>query len=66
MIHHILKHAAKHAGKFYAANPHKVAPHTAAAVQVGSMAWTHGPRVAKHTATFMAKAASKGFNLFRS
>jgi len=66
MIHHVLKHAVKHAGRFYAANPHKAAPHATAAVQIGSMVWTHGPRVAKHTATFMAKAVSKGFNLFRS
>ena len=66
MIHHFFKHAAKHAGKFYATNPHKVAPHAAAAVQVGTMAWAHGHRVAKHTAKFMAKAASNGFNLFRA
>ena len=66
MIHHLFKHAAKRAGKFYATNPHKVVPHATAAVQVGSMAWTHGPRVANHTAKFMAKAAVSGFNLFRS
>jgi len=66
MIHHVLKHAAKVTGSFYVTNPHKIAPHAAAAVQIGSMVWTHGPHVAKHTATFMAKAISKGFNLFRS
>jgi hypothetical protein len=66
MVHHLFKHATKHAAKFYAANPHKVMPHAAAAVQVGSMVWTHGPRVAKHTAKFMAKAVTNGFNLFRS
>jgi hypothetical protein len=66
MIHHLFKHATKHAGKFYTANPHKAVKHAAGAVQIGSMAWTHGPRVAKHTAKFMMKAASRGFNLFRS
>lgn len=66
MIHHLIKHAARHVGKFYVANPHKVVAHASTAVQVGSMAWTHGHKVAKHSATFMTKAAAKGFNLFRS
>lgn len=66
MIHHIIRHGMKHIGRFYVANPHKAAPHAAAAVQIGTMAWTHGHKVAKHSVTFMAKAASKGFNLFRS
>ena len=66
MIHHVLKHAAKYAGSFYVANPHKVAPHAAAAVQVGKMVWTHGPTVAKHTANFMVKSALKGFKLISS
>lgn len=66
MIHHVVKHLAKHAAKFYVANPHKAVPHAVAAVQIGSMAWIHGHRAAKHTVHFMAKAAVKGFNLFRS
>lgn len=66
MIHHILKHTAKGIGKFYAANPHKAVAHGTAAVQIGTMAWTQGHHIAKHTAKFMAKAAVKGFNLFRS
>lgn len=66
MIHHIVKHVAKHAAKFYAANPHKVVPHTTAAVQIGSMVWTHSHKIAKHSASFMVRAAAKGFNLFRS
>ena len=66
MIHRLFKHATKHATNFHSANPKKVAPHAAAAVLVGSMAWAHGPRVAKHTTQFMTKAALKGFNLFRS
>ena len=66
MIHHLFKHATKHVSSFYKANPHKAVKHAAGAVQIGSMAWTHGPRAAKHTARFMAKAASKTFNLFRS
>jgi hypothetical protein len=61
-----VKHTAKGLGKFYAANPHKAVAHGAAAVQIGTMVWTHGHHVAKHTAAFMAKAAAKGFNLFRS
>lgn len=56
----------KHAGKFYATNPHKAAPHAAAAMQVGKMVWTHKHTVAKHSLTFMKKAALNGFNLFRS
>jgi hypothetical protein len=71
MIHHILKHAkhAKHLGKmhqYYADNPHKVGEHGRAAVQVGTLAWTHRHTVAKHTTKFLQSAALKGFNLFRS
>jgi dihydroorotate dehydrogenase len=66
MIHRIVKHTAKSLGKFYAANPHKAVAHGAAAVQIGTIAWTQGHHIAKHTAKFMAKAAVKGFNLFRS
>lgn len=64
MMHHLVKHAMKDATKFYATNPHKVEPRAIAAVQVGSMVWTHSHKVAKHTASFMAKAAVKGFKLF--
>lgn len=66
MLHRVIRHGLKHATKFYAANPHKVAPHATAAVQIGSMFWLHSHRVTKHSLTFMTKAASKGFNLFRS
>lgn len=66
MIHRFLKHTAKGLGKFYTANPHKAAAHGAAAVQIGTLAWTQGHHAAKHTANFMVKAALKGFNLFRS
>lgn len=66
MFHHIIRHGMKHVARFYAANPHKAVPHAAAAVQIGSTVWTHSHKVAKHSLTFMAKAASKGFNLFRS
>lgn len=66
MFHRIIRHGLKHAARFYSANPHKAVPHAAAAVQIGSTVWTHSHTVAKHSLTFMAKAASKGFNLFRS
>jgi hypothetical protein len=66
MIHHLFKHAGRHARKFYIANPHKAVAHAAAAVNIGKMAWTHGPSVAKHSLKFMVRATLKGFNLFRS
>jgi pantothenate kinase len=66
MIHHIFKHAAKGLEKFYAANPHKAVVHGVVAVKIGSMAWTQAHHVAKHSASFMAKAAAKGFKLFSS
>lgn len=66
MIHHALKHAVRHVGKLYAANPHKLTPHAAAATQKRSMVWTHRNKVARHTVNFMTKAAVRGFNLFRS
>ena len=74
MLHHLYKHVArpalghavKQVGRFYAANPHKAVAHAASAVQISSMAWTHGAKAAKHTSKFMLKAASRGFNLFRS
>ena len=62
---HLFRHAIKGAVNYYSKNPHHVAPHAAAAVQIGAMAWTHGHKVAHHTAKFMGKAALKGFNLFR-
>jgi hypothetical protein len=66
MIHHAFKHAAKRVAKYYGANPHKAVSHGSNAVQIGSMAWTHGHKVATHSAKFLAKAASKGFSLFNS
>jgi len=66
MIHHLLRHGVKHAAKFYATNPNAAVQHGSAGVQIGKMVWTHGPKVAKHTAKFMVKAASRGFSLFRS
>ena len=70
MIHHVFRTAAKHAAKYYIANPHQAAAHGAVAAQAGvhisKLAWTHGPTVAKHTASFLQKAALKGFSLFRS
>jgi hypothetical protein len=66
MIRHGLKHVAKKVGLFYAANPHKIVHHGITAVQIGSLAWMHSQKAAKHSVKFMAKAASKGFTLFRS
>lgn len=64
IIHHAIKHGLKPLVKFYAKNPHHAVAHGAAAVQIGSMVWTQGHHVAKHTVSFMKKAALKGFNLF--
>jgi len=69
MFHHLFKHtkhATKHIGNYYASNPHKAHEHTQHAVRIGSLAWTQRHTVAKHTANFLQKAASKGFSLFRS
>ena len=66
---------------YYARNPHKIVDHGStavsyggmaaksagkAAVHIGKLSWTHGPKVAKHTTKFMAKAALRGFKLFSS
>jgi hypothetical protein len=65
-----MRHLLRHAVKFYSRNPHHAVAHAVvakkAAVHIGKLAWTHGPRVAKHTTSFMQKAALKGFKLFGS
>ena len=66
MVHHIFKHAAKGLGNFYATNPHKAVVHGVVAVRIGAIAWTQAHHVAKHSAKFMVKAATKGFKLFSS
>lgn len=60
------------AAKFYIRNPHKIPTHAKvvsqatshASVHVKSLVWRHGPTIAKHTTTFMTKAARKGLRLF--